>query len=216
MFTMSKLRLVLVDDHAVVRSGLQLLIDGQPDMEVVGQAGHSQEALDSISQFQPDVAVLDPSIAATDGSSLISQIARQCPQTKTLVLTAVEAASAVQQAFRGGAAGYVLKRSAATQVMDAIRTVATGVQYLDPALVPSVVGSFSAAKQPRTGAADQLSAREREVVVLTARGYSNKEIASQLDISVKTVETYKARSLHKLGLTSRAELVGLAMEKGWL
>jgi DNA-binding NarL/FixJ family response regulator len=214
---MAKLRVYLADDHAVVRSGLKALINAQPDMEVSGEAGDGRTACDQVQELQPDVVVMDVSMPKLNGAQATVQLKQACPKVKVLALTVHEDKGYLRLLLEAGASGYVLKRAAAEDLIHAIRTVAAGGVYLDPALAGQVVGSFvrspAGHRAPEGG---DLSDREAEVVRLIAAGYSNKEIASRMSLSVKTVETYKARSMEKLGLESRADLVRYALQRGWL
>jgi DNA-binding NarL/FixJ family response regulator len=214
---MAKLRVYLADDHAVVRSGLKALINAQPDMEVSGEAGDGRTACDQVQELQPDVVVMDVSMPKLNGAQATVQLKQACPKVKVLALTVHEDKGYLRLLLEAGASGYVLKRAAAEDLIHAIRTVAAGGLYLDPALAGQVVGSFvrspAGHRAPEGG---DLSDREAEVVRLIAAGYSNKEIASRMSLSVKTVETYKARSMEKLGLESRADLVRYALQRGWL
>jgi DNA-binding NarL/FixJ family response regulator len=214
---MTKLRVFLADDHAVVREGLKSLINAQPDMEVTGEAGDGRDACEQVAHLRPDVAVLDVSMPGMSGAEAAARLRQECPQVKVLALTVHEDKGYLRQLLGAGAAGYVLKRAAAEELIRAIRAVAAGGVYLDPALAGKVVGGF-VRQPPGKGAPEggELSEREGEVVRLVAAGHSNKEIAGRLDLSVKTVETYKARSLEKLGLHSRADLVRYALRQGWL
>ena len=215
---MPDLRVFLADDHAVVREGLKSLIDAQPGMTVVGEAADGLAACEQVLVLRPDVVVMDVSMPGVGGAQATERIRRECPGVKVLALTVHEDKGYLRQLLAAGAAGYVLKRAAAEELVRAIRAVAAGGVYLDPALAGKVVKGF--VRQP-TGRdtpteSDELSDREVEVVRLTAAGHSNKEIAARLDLSVKTVETYKSRALEKLGLESRADLVRYALQRGWL
>jgi DNA-binding NarL/FixJ family response regulator len=214
---MAKLRVYLADDHAVVRSGLKALINAQPDMEVSGEAGDGRTACDQVQELQPDVVVMDVSMPKLNGAQATVQLKQACPKVKVLALTVHEDKGYLRLLLEAGASGYVLKRAAAEDLIHAIRTVAAGGVYLDPALAGKVVGSFVRAPAGQSAPeGGDLSDREAEVVRLIAAGYSNKEIASRISLSVKTVETYKARSMEKLGLESRADLVRYALQRGWL
>jgi len=214
---MTKLRVFLADDHAVVREGLKSLINAQPDMEVIGEAGDGRATCEQVLQLRPDVVVLDVSMPEMTGAQAAERLKLECPEVKVLALTVHEDKGYLRQLLEAGAVGYVLKRAAAEELIRAIRTVAGGGVYLDPALAGKVVGGF-VRKPSGKGALEEsaLSDREVEVVRLVAAGHSNKEIAGRLDLSIKTVETYKARSLEKLGLHSRADLVRYALQRGWL
>jgi DNA-binding NarL/FixJ family response regulator len=214
---MKKLRLFIVDDHAVFRAGLRMLIHAQPDMEVVGEAGDGQEALQRVQDLLPDVVIMDVAMLHVDGAQATERLAHLCPTARVLALTAYEEVSRVRQLLQAGAAGYLLKRVAADELTHAIRIVATGGTYLDPTIAASVVdGYLRPPPSPADVLASPLSTRESEVLRLLAWGHSNKEIAVHLSVSVKTVETYKTRLMDKLHLRSRVDLVRYAVQQGWL
>ncbi len=214
---MPDLRVFLADDHAVVREGLKALINAQPGMEVSGEASDGQTACQLVEQLLPGVVVMDVSMPKMSGIQATKRLGQVCPQVKVLALTVHEDKGYLRRLLEAGAAGYVLKRAAAEELIHAIRTVAAGGVYLDPALAGQVAENFVGKPVGRGAAAgNNLSDRETEIVRLIATGYSNKEIAGQLTLSVKTVETYKARSLEKLGVYSRADLVRYAAQCGWL
>ncbi|WP_010585250.1 response regulator transcription factor [Schlesneria paludicola] len=214
---MKKLRIVVADDHGVVRDGLTMLINAQQDMEVTGEAANGADAIDLILRLSPDVAIIDISMPILNGIELVSQISAARVEAKLLVLTANEDRNYMQRVLKLGAAGYLLKRSAADELIKAIRTTVTGGRYLDPLVIDDLVGEIQA---PRPAVVDEsdgnLSEREDEVLRLIAQGYSNKEIAARLGVSIKTIETYKSRSVLKLGLSGRADIVRYAIRKGWL
>jgi DNA-binding NarL/FixJ family response regulator len=213
----AELRIFLADDHAVVREGLKALISTQPDMQVIGEANDGPATCEQVARLLPDVVVLDVSMPLLNGVQVTRRLKQECPQVLVLTLTVHEEKGYLQQLLEAGAAGYVLKRAAAEELIRAIRTVAAGDVYLDPALVGTIVGSFVGKSATREiSNRVELSEREAEVVRLVAAGHSNKEIAGLLNLSVKTVETYKARSLEKLGLHSRADLVRYSLQRGWL
>jgi DNA-binding NarL/FixJ family response regulator len=213
---MKKLRVFLADDHAVVREGLKALVNAQPEMEVVGEAADGRTATEQVQKLHPDVVVMDVSMPEMNGAQATERLKQTCPLVKVLALTVHEDKGYLHQLLEAGAVGYVLKRAAAEELIRAIRTVAAGGVYLDPTLAGKVVGGFVRKPGKHSAAGESLSERETEVVRMLARGHSNKEIAAKLSLSVKTVETYKARSLEKLGLHSRADLVRYAMQRGWL
>lgn len=214
---MARLRIFLADDHAVVREGLKALIHTQPGMEVIGEAEDGRTAWQAAQELQPDVVIMDASMPHLNGAQATQQLKRACPHIKVLALTVHEDIGYMRQLLEAGASGYVLKRAAAEELIHAILIVSDGGVYLDPHLAGKVVGSF-VGKQSVSKAlhGSDLSQREGEVLRLLAQGYSNKEIATQLGISVKTVETHKARSMEKLGLHSRVEIVRFALQQGWL
>jgi DNA-binding NarL/FixJ family response regulator len=215
---LDKLRILLVDDHVVVREGLKALINAQADMEVIGESGDGRSAVALAQDLRPDVAIVDVSMPEVGGAQATEQLRQVCPATKVLALTVHEDKGYLRLLLEAGASGYALKRAPAEELIHAVRTVASGGVYLDPFLASRVVGSLVRRPSSRgeTLRVEPLSDRENEVVLLLARGYSIKEIAAQLSIGVKTVETYKARSLEKLGLRSRADLVRYAIQRGWL
>jgi DNA-binding NarL/FixJ family response regulator len=207
---------MLVDDHEVVRAGLKALISSQGDMLVVGEAGDGLAACRLASELKPDVVVMDVTMPGLGGAAATERILHEDPGVRVLALTVHETDGYLRQLLGVGASGYVLKRSAAEDLIMAIRAVAAGGLYLDPKAAEQVVGGLvkpaAAGHKPET----QLTDREVAVVKLLARGHINREIADQLELSIKTVEIYKAKALEKLGLRSRADLVQYAMERGWL
>ncbi|MDX2044284.1 MAG: response regulator transcription factor [Acidobacteriota bacterium] len=216
---MSKLRIFLVDDHPVVRKGLKALITEQHDMEVIGEAGDGRVALLQAKELQPDVMILDFTLPDLNGLQVMERVKQICPGTNVLVLTIHEASGYLRQMFQIGASGYLLKRTAGDELAHAIRVVASGGAYLDPTLAGKMVSTLVYQGTSKNGditSGSKLSEREKEVLRLIALGYSNKEIAGQLDLSAKTIETYKARLIEKLGLKSRSELVRYALNQGWL
>ena len=214
---MDKLRIFLADDHAVVRAGLKTLVNAQADMVVVGEAGDGQAALEQVRDCLADVVIMDISMPQLNGALATVQMRQQCPHIKVLALSVHEDTGYLRRLLEAGASGYVLKRSAADTLIQAIRMVAEGGIYLDPALAGKIVGSLlgKSAAEGETPTAE-LSERETDVVRLIAQGYSNKEIATQLNLSVKTVETYKARAMEKIGVDSRVAIVRYALQRGWL
>ena len=212
---MRKLRIFLADDHTVVREGLKRLIDIEPDMEVVGEAGDGQQALEQAAQIQPDVVVMDISMPELSGTQATRKLKQAHPNIGVLALTVHEDKSYLRELLEAGASGYVLKRAAGDELIQAIRAVSTGGLYVDPHVAAKLVSTLV---QPgaRAGNAGELSEREGTVLRLIAQGHSNKEIAGQLGVSVKTIETYKARSMEKLGLRSRVDIIRVAGERGWL
>lgn len=206
---------MLVDDHAVLRSGLRLLIDAQQDMRVVGEAGTLLQALDTAQSIKPDVITLDLSMPGTHGLAGIERLRAASPASKVLILTMHEDASLVRSALAMGAAGYVVKSVADTELITAIRAVAGGRLFVDSgnrSQQTLAMGSTHTSVAP----VDTLSDREREVLVAIAKGFTNQQVADDMHLSVKTVESYRARLMKKLNLSSRADLVRLALEMGVL
>lgn len=212
-----RIRIYLADDHQIVREGLKALVNAQADMEVIGEAGDGHTAADNVTRLRPDVVVLDVTMPGLDGGQVAARIKAACPEVRVLALTVHEDKGYLHRMLESGAAGYVLKRAASVELVNAIRIVARGGLYLDPGLAGKLIGELmrtpSAAGAARR---EVLTDREREVVRLIAMGFQNREIAGQLDISVKTVETHRMRALDKLGLGNRADLVRYALQRGWL
>jgi len=214
---MDELRIFIADDHAIVRAGLRALVNAQPGMRVVGEAGDGKDAYRAVVEMQPDVAVMDISMPGWSGPQATGQLKRMCPAIRVVALTVHEDESYLRGLLEAGAAGYVLKRSATADLVHAIRTVAAGGTYIDPNLADRLVNVYIDARPvPPSSERGELTGREADVVRLIALGHSNKEIAARLEISVKTVETHKARALERLGLHSRADLVQYALHQGWL
>ncbi len=204
-----KTRIVLADDHPIVLDGLRNLIRAERDFELVGEAASGLSALKIIREQRPDVAVLDISMPELNGIVLCRRLAGEMPALKLLVLTLHEDRAYLNQALEAGVRGYVLKRSAVENLVQAVRAVMVGGLYIDPAIVGRVFESKQVNKRllARKGVAPALTDREADVLKMAALGFTNKEIASRLDVGVKSIETYKARGLEKLGLKTRAELV---------
>lgn len=214
---MNKLRILLADDHVILREGLKLLIEAQPDMEVIGEADNGRVALQKCKTLQPDILVMDVSMPELNGMKATERLSQTDPKVKILILTVHEDVGHLRQLLQSGASGYVLKKAATYELINAIRVVAGGGIYLDSSLAGKVVGG-SIRKPALKGAAQgsDLSERETEVLLNIAFGYSNKEIADKLKISIKTVETYKTRLMEKLELHSRSEIVRYALRRGWM
>jgi len=213
-----KIRIVLADDHPIVLDGLRNLIRAEPDFALVGEAVSGPSALKIIREQRPDVAVLDISMPELNGILLSRRLAGEMPALRLLVLTLHEDRAYLNQALEAGVRGYVLKRSAVENLVQAIRAVMVGGLYIDPAIVGRVFESKQINKRlaARKGVSPALTDREADVLKMAALGFTNKEIASRLDVGVKSIETYKARGLEKLGLKTRAELVRYASGQGWL
>jgi len=205
-------RVVIVDDHAVLRSGLKLLLEREPDIEVVGEAGSARDAVFEVRALKPDVAVVDVTMPGESGIEAAPKLLKESPETKLLVLSMHDDPSYVRDAFAAGASGYVLKEAVDTEVVDAIRQVAAGGRYVNPTLGARLI--VAEAKAREEAEADPLSDREREVLRLLALGHTNQEIAKLLYISVRTAETHRSHVMQKLRLSTRAELVRYALEHG--
>jgi DNA-binding NarL/FixJ family response regulator len=210
-------RIVLADDHPIVLSGLRNLLSQERDFKLVGEATSGAEALKIIRECKPDLVVLDISMVEPNGIAVSRRIGQELPSVKVLILTFHEDRAYLQQAIDAGVGGYLLKRSAAENLVPAIRAVITGGLYVDPAIANRL---FESAPKPggglRDGRLPELTEREESVLKLVAQGYTNKEVAARLGVGVKSVETYKSRGVEKLGLKTRAELVRFAAVQGWL
>lgn len=211
-----KLRILLADDHETVREGLRMILNAQPDMQVVATAGDGREAVDETARVAPDVVIMDISMPGLNGLAATAQLAERCPGAKVITLTRHADSTYLQQLLRAGAAGYVLKQSRPAELLHAIRSVATGSKYLDASMAGPVLGSYAKATAPGAEPAAPLSPRETEVLRLIAWGNTNKEIAARLDLSVKTVEAHKANGMRKLGMRGRIDIVRYALLQGWL
>jgi len=215
--TAPPLRILIADDHAIVRQGLKLLIDSQPDMTVVAEAADGTAALEQARALQPDVVVIDISMPGMSGLTATRALKQRHPDMTVIVLTRHEDDSYLEELLRAGASGYVLKQSAPAEFLQAIRAVAAGGIYLDPAMTSRVAdGMFAGHVQVSDAARATISDRETEVLRLVAVGHSNLEIAERLKISVKTVEVHKANAMRKLGLTGRVDVIRYGVLQGWL
>lgn len=213
----TRLRVFLADDHVVVRQGLKLLIDNQPDMEVIGESGDGDGALEQAEALKPDVVVMDISMPRLNGLLATRTLKQRQPGVAIVALTRHDDDTHLEELLRAGASGYVLKQSPPLEFLQAIRVVAAGGIYLDPAMASQVADGLLArrgedSKQVRA----PVSEREADVLRLTAVGHSNKEIADRLKISVKTVEVHKATAMRKLGLTGRVDVIRYGVLQGWL
>ncbi len=211
------IRVLLADDHVTVRHGLKLLIDGQPDMSVIAEASDGDAAVRQTVALKPDVVVMDISMPGMNGLVATRTLRQRQPDAAIVTLTRHADDAYLQELLRAGVAAYVLKQSAPTELLQAIRAAAAGRQYLDSALTARVTATFAGREGRRVSKpAGAVSERESEVLRLIASGYSNKEIAAQLSLSVKTVEAHKANAMRKLGLNGRIDIVKYAVLQGWL
>lgn len=217
---MCKLRVFLIDDHAALREGLRLLVDAQNDMIVMWQAGDGREGLRMIADCAPDVVVVDVTMPDIGGAQFTERLCARCPDSRVVALTRHTDPGYMRRMFEAGASGYVTKRAAADELIVAIRTVAAGGTYVDASMAHLVVNPFVArasnVEDDDHAPAASLNERERHVLKLTAWGHSNKEIAAEIGVSVKTIEYYKARAMDKLALASRADIVRYAVGQGWM
>ncbi|SPF44128.1 Oxygen regulatory protein NreC [Candidatus Desulfosporosinus infrequens] len=212
---MKTIQILLVDDHTIFRAGVRVLLEMQPDFKVVGEAEDGAKALTLVRQLQPDVVLMDIAMPGVDGLSAARQIKELTPSTKIILLTQHENKEYIQPALKIGAEGYVLKRAAADELVMAIRAVYKGKSFLDSDVTSTILADYS--QDGKTSAAtdyQQLSEREREILVMLARGYSNREIAEFLKISPKTVDFHRARIMNKLGIKGRVALAKYALRHG--
>ena len=212
-----KLRILLVDDHALMREGLAALINSRPDMEIVGAAADGREALEQAAVTAPDLVLMDVSMPVLDGIQATRRLKEELPALKVLALTAYDSRVYLRQLLAAGASGYVLKRRAAKFLVDAIEVVAKGDTYFDPDMSPAAEDDTRGNSTLRGEIRGRtLTGREQDVLTLVAKGHTNKEISSHLGISVKTVEVHKNNIMSKLGLKNRADVVRYALTLGWL
>ncbi len=209
-----RIRILLADDHTVLRAGLRALLSAQGDLEVVGEASDGAEAIRLAQALHPDVVVMDIGMPGVNGIDATARIKRDLPGAKVLILSMHDDRGYLRQVLRAGASGYVLKKAADTELLAAIRAAARGEVFLDPSLAKTLVEEVIEPTPSQDETA--LSDREREVLRLIAHGHTNQQVADRLCIGVKSVETYKARLMEKLGLKGRAELVRYALQHGLL
>jgi len=215
---------VIADDHGVLRAALRALLKGEPDMEVSGEAADGLEAVRRAQELKPNVLLLDMSMPGPGGIEITRQLQKRLPETRILILTVHEDERLVREVLRAGAAGYIIKRAFDSELTNAIRAVAQGNLYIHPALTRAFLKDQSGPQPPgppgATGEAEDeehpLTRRETEVLQLIAKGYTNRQVADALSLSVRTVETHRANLMGKLGVTSRVALVRFAKERGWL
>lgn len=212
-----KLRILLAEDHKTVREGIKLLVNAQSDMEVIGEAGDGEAAVKLAAELDPDIIVMDISMPELNGLRATRRIRANGSNVKILMLTRHTDDGYLQQLIEAGANGYVLKQSAPNELINAVRAVGSGNSYLDPALTNKVMGGYAGrAVNLKGDNKNTLTDRESEVLRLIALGYSNKEIAESMALSVKTIETHKANGMQKLGINSRIGIVRYAILQDWL
>jgi len=214
-----KARVMIVDDHAILRAGLKLLVNSQPDLEVAGEASDGRQAVELAREFKPDIVLMDLTMPNAGGMEALQKIAAELPATRVVVLTMHDDPAYLRSVLAAGASGYVLKRSVDADLLSAIRAVQRGGTFVDPSLANVLVQDVVAKKPRKTSAPGYtriLSEREQQVLLLVARGFSNQQIAGQIFLSVKTVETYRARFAAKLGLRTRSDVVRYAIQMGML
>ncbi|MBT4501825.1 MAG: response regulator transcription factor [Gemmatimonadetes bacterium] len=216
---MAKIKVLLADDHAVLRAGLRMLLDAQPDIEVGGEAENGEEAIEKVAELQPDIVLMDITMAGMGGLQATRELVKKNPEMKILILTMHDDEGYLRQCLQAGASGYVLKKAADTELTAAIRAVHRGDVYIYPSMAKVVVEGYlqKDARPPETSEEyDRLTGREHEVLQLIAKGHTNQQTADSLFVSVKTIETHRSHIMEKLKLRNRAELVRYAIEKGLL
>lgn len=213
---MSAIRVLIADDHAVLRSGLRMLLDVHSDIQVVGDAADGPDAIRRARELRPDVVLLDLSMPGPRSGTVIRDVLRASPKTRVLILTMHDDEAYLRSALSAGAVGYLVKRAADAELLSAIRAVHAGRTFVDMTRAPRREGALRAEDETRSAAPKTLSRREREVLKLLAQGNSNQQIADRIRVSVKTVETYRMRLSEKLALKGRAELYRFATESGIL
>ena len=214
-----KIRVMIVDDHAILRAGLKMLVNAQPDMEVVSEALDGEQAVQVARETRPDVALLDLTMPRVGGMKALQELARDCPKIRVLVLTMHDDPAYLRSALAAGACGYLSKRAVDAELIAAIRAVHRGGIFVDPRLASVLVQDVIAKRSTKTGStrpANILSRRELQVLRLVALGYTSAEIAKQIFVGVKTIETYRSRLAQKLGLRARSELIRFAVQMGLL
>lgn len=209
------LKILIADDHGILRAGLRTLLKAEPQLEVVGEAENGEEAILLAEQLKPDVILLDMSMPNLNGIETTRRLLAKLPQTKVLILTAHEDYGLVRETIQAGAAGYIIKRAAESELISAIRAVSRGELYVHPAMTRALLETPDASL-PKSEGNDLLTSRETEVLRLIAQGYTNRQIAEELKISVRTVETHRGNITGKLGLYSRVELLRFATQNGLL
>ncbi|MCB0207801.1 MAG: response regulator transcription factor [Anaerolineae bacterium] len=205
-------KILIVDDHGVLRAGLRALLSAEPDLEVLGEADSGDEALSMAQLLKPDVVLLDLSMPGSSGIHVARQLKQQHPQIRTLILTVHEDDTLVREAIRVGASGYIVKKAVETELIDAIKAVSRNELYVHPAMTRALIGGVAPETEGVERAVDILTPRETEVLRFIAQGYTNKQIAELLSLSVRTVESHRSNLMGKLGMSTRVELVRYAKE----
>lgn len=215
---MNKISVLLADDHTILRAGLRALLNSEPDMEVVGEAANGEEAIKKAQELNPDVILMDVAMPGTNGLEATRFLKLMGIKSEILILTMYAEEDYLFQALQAGASGYLLKKAADTELIDAIRTVHRGLAFLNPSATKMLIQDYleRVDSGEERESYDGLSLREREVLQLIAKGYTSQEAAGKLFLSPKTVETYRARIADKLGIHHRAELIKYALRKGLL
>jgi two-component system response regulator NreC len=210
------IRILIADDHGVLRAGLRALLNAEVDFSVVGEAADGREALQLVREHRPDVLLLDVSMPGRSGIEVTQQVKQEFPDTRVLILTVHEDESLLQEAIRAGAAGYIIKRAVEAELINAVHAIWRGDLYIHPAMTRALLKSVQIPSPPAEEPVEPLTPRERDVLRHIAQGYTNRQIADALQISVRTVESHRANLTGKLGLKSRVELVRYARQAGML
>ncbi len=213
---MNRIRVLLAEDHTIVRKGLRSLLDDETEIEVVGEAEDGQQAIELVQRLQPDVVLMDITMPVLSGLEATRQIKKLLPQVKVVVLTVHSTEEYIFQILRAGASGYVVKQAAVSELVQAIQTVYRGNPFLSPSISRQVVEEYGRRAEAMEDKYDRLTDREREVLQLIAEGRINREIAQLLHVTVKTVEAHRAHVMDKLGLHTTAELTRYALRKGMI
>ena len=215
---MEPIRILIADDHAVMRAGLRLLLNGQEDMQVVDEAGDGWQTVEKAVALKPDIVLLDITMPGLSGLEAARQIRQRAPEVKLLVLTMHDDEAYLRQFLQIGATGYIVKKAADTELVDAIRAVHRGESFIHPSLTRVLIDRYLQQPPPVKAkeSVEELTPRETEVLRLVAQGYTSQQVAEQLSISVNTVETHRAHIMEKLGLRGRAQLVRYAIARGLL
>jgi two-component system response regulator NreC len=210
------MRILIVDDHGVLRAGLRALLNAEPDLQVVGEAADGQTGLRLATELSPDLVLMDISMPGMSGIQVTRQLKETLPGTRVLILTLHEDESLLREAIRSGASGYILKQAVEAELISAIRAVGRGDLYIHPAMTRALLKDVSPLLVPEENPTEPLSPREHEVLRLVAQGHTNRQVAEMLHLSVRTVESHRANLMDKLGLSSPAQLVRYAIEHGLL
>lgn len=210
---MNRIRILLVDDHVIVREGLKRVLETQPDLHLVGEACDGAEAVERVSELRPDLVLIDLSMPGMGGIDATNRLVKAVPSVRVVALTVHESEAYVSEFLKSGAQGYLLKRASTEELLRAIRVVGDGGVYVDPRVSRTLVEQLIGVRGGTPGS--ELSERETEILRFIALGYANKEIADRLKLSIKSIETYKARAMEKLKLRSRVDIVRFGCERGW-
>jgi len=207
-------RILIADDHGVMRAGLRAILEDEPEILVVGEAANGEEALRLVGQYHPDILLLDIGMPGLDGIAVTRRLANYSPRPKVIILSVYEDDSILREAIRAGASGYMIKRAAEEELITAIRVVSRGDMYVHPAIMHLLLKDLTTNTGPKQAAIDAVTPREREVMAYIIRGYTNRQVAEELSISVRTVEGHRATLFDKLGLKNRVELIEFAEKHG--